>query len=83
MTRARLVTLCNEVHHILIGGRERQVLRQHRFYILSSDKLSITLIEEAEAFLGFFIFTGFLADALIPMVGDHVFHKLEVNAVAL
>lgn len=42
---AVFVTLGDEVVHILIGWREGQVLAKHRFDVLSSDELAVTLVE--------------------------------------
>ena len=55
MSRPSLVTLGNEVHDVLISGRERQVLCQHGLDVLRSDDLSVSLVEEAEALFGLFI----------------------------
>ena len=46
MTRVSFVTLLYEVHHILVSGREGQVLGKDRLDVLGGDDLAVTLVEE-------------------------------------
>ena len=55
MTRVSFVTLLDEVHHILVRGREWQVLGKDRLDVLSRDDLAVTLVEKTEALLGLLI----------------------------
>ena len=77
------VALGDEVDHVLVRRRERQVLGQDWLDILRRYELTITLIKETEALSGFFILTRLRSDALVPVVSDHVLHKREIDCVTL
>ena len=81
--RSTFVALSDEIHHIVICGRERQVLSEHGFDLLVGDELAIALIEQAEALLGFFLLAGLRTETLVPMVGHDVLDKLEIDAVTI
>ena len=62
--------------------REGQVLYQGRLDVGISYNLPVSLVKETEAFLGFFVLTWLRTDALVPMVGHNVAHKLEVERIS-
>ena len=78
---ARLITLSNEVHNVLIRGREGQVLGQDGLDVLRRDDLPVPLVEEAEALLGLLVLARFGTDASVPVESDDVPDELEVDVV--
>ena len=83
MTRVSFVTLLDEVHHILVSGREWQVLGKDRLDVLSSDDLAVTLVEETEALLGLLILAWLGAYASIPVVRHNVLNESKVHGISL
>ena len=83
MAVAALVAFRHEIYHILVCGRERQVLSQDWLDVLRCDDLPVALVEEAEALLGLLVLARLRANALVPAVGDHVLHEGEIDGVAL
>ena len=83
MTRVSFVTLLDEVHHILVSGREGQILGKDRLDVLGGDDLAVTLVEETEALLGLLVLTWLRADTPIPVVSHHVLNEGKVHGGAL
>ena len=80
---AALVALGDEVHDIGVGGREGQVLGEDRLDLLVGDEGTVTFVEKTEALFGLFFLSGLRTEALVPMVGNDMLHKLEVDTVAI
>ena len=82
MTRVRFIALSNEVHHILICGREGQILSENWLDILCSNHLTVALIEKSEAFFSLFVFASLRADTLVPVIGDNMFNEGKIDGVS-
>ena len=83
MARATFVTLSNEIHHVLVGWREGQVLGQYRLDVLRGNDLAITFVEEAEALFSLFVLARLRTDSLVPVIGHDMTNELEVDVVTL
>ena len=81
MARAPLITLSDEVHHILIRWWERQILGEHGLDVLRGNDLPVALVEQTEALFRLFVLASLGADALVPVVCDDMLDKCEVNSV--
>ena len=81
MSVALSITLLNKVLNILVCVREGQVSYQCGLDVLRRNNLPITLVKQFEAHLGLLIFACLLSNAFVPVVGDYVTNKLEVNCV--
>lgn len=82
LSRARLVTLIDELHDVLLTWRERQVLAEHLLQVTGCDVVLTLLVEESEAFGGFRIF-AWLTQTLEPVIGDDALAELKVHSVSL
>ena len=80
---ACLVALSDEIHDVLIGRGEGQVLGKHWLDVLSSDHLAVTLVKETEALLGLFVLARLRLDAFVPVIGHNMAHECEVDGVSL
>ena len=82
MASSCLVALSDEIHDVLIGRGEGQVLGKHWLDVLSSDHLAVTLVKETEALLGLFVLARLRLDALVPVIGNNMAHEWEVDSVS-